>query len=206
MPWQNPLVSVLWLMLSASVSLTKNGFSTWIHLRIKNTAWTFLPIFVCFFLFKNVKAFVNTFSAFIFLPYSLGHSPSGQDTADANLQKLTQLVNKESNLIEKMDDNLRKSPQHPPRKITTLKLAAGGGESSPLNRLSPWQLLLHTHICLPSILLNITAIFLTNVVLQGKNLLMGSSREETQLYNILSLIFKKTSSSGLLHAKLKLKY
>lgn len=31
-----------------------------------------------------------------------GHSPSGQDTADANLQKLTQLVNKESNLIEKV--------------------------------------------------------------------------------------------------------
>ncbi|XP_054041503.1 metaxin-3 isoform X4 [Rissa tridactyla] len=66
-----------------------------------------------------------------------GHSPAGQDTADANLQKLTQLVNKESNLIEKMDDNLRKSPQHPPRKLTTLKLAAGGEESSPLNRLSP---------------------------------------------------------------------
>ncbi|XP_035748703.1 metaxin-3 [Egretta garzetta] len=66
-----------------------------------------------------------------------GHSPAGQDTADANLQKLTQLVNKESNLIEKMDDNLRKSPQHPPRKLTTLKLAAGGGQSSPLNRLSP---------------------------------------------------------------------
>ncbi|KAM6109418.1 metaxin-3 isoform 2-T2 [Phoenicopterus ruber ruber] len=36
-----------------------------------------------------------------------------------------------------MDDNLRKSPQHPPRKLTTLKLAAGGEESSPLNRLSP---------------------------------------------------------------------
>ncbi|XP_055555162.1 metaxin-3 isoform X2 [Falco biarmicus] len=32
----------------------------------------------------------------------LGHSPAGQDTADANLQKLTQLVNKESNLIEKI--------------------------------------------------------------------------------------------------------
>ncbi|XP_074876394.1 metaxin-3 isoform X2 [Buteo buteo] len=31
-----------------------------------------------------------------------GHSPAGQDTADANLQKLTQLVNKESNLIEKI--------------------------------------------------------------------------------------------------------
>ncbi|XP_030323768.1 metaxin-3 isoform X3 [Calypte anna] len=36
-----------------------------------------------------------------------------------------------------MDDNLRKSPQHPPRKLSTLKLAAGGEESSPLNRLSP---------------------------------------------------------------------
>ncbi|KAH1169038.1 hypothetical protein KIL84_013628 [Mauremys mutica] len=31
-----------------------------------------------------------------------GFSPSGQDTVDANLQKLTQLVNKESNLIEKV--------------------------------------------------------------------------------------------------------
>nr|XP_048706429.1 metaxin-3 isoform X2 [Caretta caretta] len=66
-----------------------------------------------------------------------GVSPSGQDTVDANLQKLTQLVNKESNLIEKMDDNLRKSPQHPPRKLTTLKLTATGDESSSLNRLSP---------------------------------------------------------------------
>ncbi|XP_065512599.1 metaxin-3 isoform X3 [Caloenas nicobarica] len=66
-----------------------------------------------------------------------GHSPAGQDAADANLWKLTQLVNKESNLIEKMDDNLRKSPQHPPRKLTALKLAAGGEASSPLNRLSP---------------------------------------------------------------------
>ncbi|KAK2538834.1 Mtx3 [Columba guinea] len=36
-----------------------------------------------------------------------------------------------------MDDNLRKSPQHPPRKLTTLKLAAGGEASSSLNRLSP---------------------------------------------------------------------
>ncbi|OXB80880.1 UNVERIFIED_CONTAM: hypothetical protein H355_016897 [Colinus virginianus] len=36
-----------------------------------------------------------------------------------------------------MDDNLRKSPQHPPRKITTLKLAAGGEESGPTSRLSP---------------------------------------------------------------------
>ncbi|XP_074851577.1 metaxin-3 isoform X3 [Carettochelys insculpta] len=66
-----------------------------------------------------------------------GFSPSGQDTVDANLQKLTQLVNKESNLIEKMDDNLRKSPQHPPRKLTMLKLTVTGEESSSLNRLSP---------------------------------------------------------------------
>ncbi|XP_027527305.1 metaxin-3 isoform X3 [Neopelma chrysocephalum] len=36
-----------------------------------------------------------------------------------------------------MDDNLRKSPQHPPHKLTTLKLAARGEESSPFNRLSP---------------------------------------------------------------------
>lgn len=36
-----------------------------------------------------------------------------------------------------MDDNLRKSPQHPPRRLTTLKLAAGGEESSPMSRLSP---------------------------------------------------------------------
>ncbi|XP_041326798.1 metaxin-3 isoform X4 [Pyrgilauda ruficollis] len=36
-----------------------------------------------------------------------------------------------------MDDNLRKSPHHPPRKLTTLKLAAGGEESSPMSRLSP---------------------------------------------------------------------
>ncbi|XP_023658788.1 metaxin-3 isoform X1 [Paramormyrops kingsleyae] len=45
-----------------------------------------------------------------------GSPPVSQDASvDANLQKLTQLVNKESNLIEKMDDNLRSSPQHKPR-------------------------------------------------------------------------------------------
>ncbi|XP_030049085.1 metaxin-3 isoform X1 [Microcaecilia unicolor] len=59
-----------------------------------------------------------------------GFSPAGQDTVDANLQKLTQLVNKESNLIEKMDDNLRKSPQHFPQKLTTLKPTRTGEESS----------------------------------------------------------------------------
>ncbi|XP_048359976.1 metaxin-3 [Sphaerodactylus townsendi] len=66
-----------------------------------------------------------------------GISPAGPDPIDANLQKLIQLVNKESNLIEKMDDNLRKSPQHPPRKLTTLKLSATGEGNSSVNRLSP---------------------------------------------------------------------
>ncbi|XP_031611129.2 metaxin-3 isoform X1 [Oreochromis aureus] len=45
-----------------------------------------------------------------------GSLPPVQETMDANLQKLTQLVNKESNLIEKMDDNLRSSPQHKPHR------------------------------------------------------------------------------------------
>ncbi|KAB0375325.1 metaxin-3 isoform X1 [Muntiacus reevesi] len=66
-----------------------------------------------------------------------GISPTGQETVDANLQKLTQLVNKESNLIEKMDDNLRQSPQLPPRKLPTLKLTPAEEESNSLQRLSP---------------------------------------------------------------------
>ncbi|XP_010602456.1 metaxin-3 isoform X2 [Fukomys damarensis] len=65
-----------------------------------------------------------------------GISPAGQETIDANLQKLTQLVNKESNLIEKMDDNLRQSPQLPPRKLPTLKLTPAE-ENNSLQRLSP---------------------------------------------------------------------
>uniref|UniRef100_A0A7N4V1Y3 Metaxin 3 n=1 Tax=Sarcophilus harrisii TaxID=9305 RepID=A0A7N4V1Y3_SARHA len=66
-----------------------------------------------------------------------GFSPAGQDTVDANLQKLTQLVNKESNLIEKMDDNLRQSPQLPPRKLPTLKLTTADEESNSFQPLSP---------------------------------------------------------------------
>ncbi|XP_029798359.1 metaxin-3 isoform X2 [Suricata suricatta] len=66
-----------------------------------------------------------------------GTSPAGQETVDANLQKLTQLVNKESNLIEKMDDNLRQSPQLPPRKLPTLKLTPAEEENNSLQRLSP---------------------------------------------------------------------
>ncbi|XP_062942872.1 metaxin-3 isoform X2 [Cynocephalus volans] len=65
-----------------------------------------------------------------------GMSPAGQETVDANLQKLTQLVNKESNLIEKMDDNLRQSPQLPPRKLPTLKLTPAEEESNSVQRLS----------------------------------------------------------------------
>ncbi|OBS71640.1 hypothetical protein A6R68_13783 [Neotoma lepida] len=66
-----------------------------------------------------------------------GISPAGQEMIDANLQKLTQLVNKESNLIEKMDDKLRQSPQLLPRKLPTLKLTPAEEESNSLQRLSP---------------------------------------------------------------------
>ena len=38
-----------------------------------------------------------------------------------------------------MDDNLRQSPQLPPRKLPTLKLTPAEEESDSLQRLSPWQ-------------------------------------------------------------------
>ncbi|KAJ6669834.1 hypothetical protein lerEdw1_000383 [Lerista edwardsae] len=85
----------------------------------------------------NLCRFCDDILSCYFSPNISGPSPIGLEAVDANLQKLTQLVNKESNLIEKMDDNLRKSPQHPPRKLTTLKLSAAGEGNSPLNRLSP---------------------------------------------------------------------
>ncbi|XP_034026073.1 metaxin-3 isoform X2 [Thalassophryne amazonica] len=53
------------------------------------------------------------------------------ETVDANLQKLTQLVNKESNLIEKMDDNLRSSPQHKPHKADPKPSLVGEMNSMP---------------------------------------------------------------------------
>ncbi|XP_043919662.1 metaxin-3 isoform X3 [Protopterus annectens] len=59
-----------------------------------------------------------------------GLSPAMQDTVDANLQKLTQLVNKESNLIEKMDDKLRQSPQHRPIQTAVPKPAAVSDQSN----------------------------------------------------------------------------
>lgn len=105
-----------------------------------------------------------------------------------------------------MDDNLRKSPQHPPRKLTTLKLAAGGEASSPLNRLSPWQLLLPIHVFAFNSSECHSTFFHMNVVLQGKNPLRGTSKEEIQLYNLLSTCyFKKLHSLGWPHAKLRLK-
>ncbi|XP_066470845.1 metaxin-3 isoform X2 [Tiliqua scincoides] len=85
----------------------------------------------------NLCRFCDDILSCYFSPNISGPTPMGQETVDANLQKLTQLVNKESNLIDKMDDNLRKSPQHPPRKLTTLKLSAAGEGNSSLNRLSP---------------------------------------------------------------------
>ncbi|XP_028915452.1 metaxin-3 isoform X3 [Ornithorhynchus anatinus] len=66
-----------------------------------------------------------------------GCCPAGPQAVDANLQKLTQLVNKESNLIEKMDDNLRHSPQPPHRKIPALKLTPAAAEDDPSPRPSP---------------------------------------------------------------------
>ncbi|XP_037387743.1 metaxin-3 isoform X2 [Pygocentrus nattereri] len=62
----------------------------------------------------NLCQFCSTVLKNYFDETGSGSSPTSQDAVDANLQKLTQLVNKESNLIEKMDDNLRSSPQHRP--------------------------------------------------------------------------------------------
>ncbi|KAM4579324.1 metaxin-3 isoform 1-T1 [Fundulus diaphanus] len=57
--------------------------------------------------------------------------PPVQETMDANLQKLTQLVNKESNLIEKMDDNLRSSPQHKTHRPDTKASLSSSKSSTP---------------------------------------------------------------------------
>ncbi|XP_028314381.1 metaxin-3 isoform X1 [Gouania willdenowi] len=60
----------------------------------------------------NLTHFCDNILAVYFSAQNPSLPPPVQETMDANLQKLTQLVNKESNLIEKMDDNLRGSPQH----------------------------------------------------------------------------------------------
>lgn len=51
---------------------------------------------------NSVKVFQSSLSFSDFSPGFSGVSPAGQEMVDANLQKLTQLVNKESNLIEKV--------------------------------------------------------------------------------------------------------
>ncbi|XP_069794616.1 metaxin-3 isoform X3 [Narcine bancroftii] len=55
---------------------------------------------------------------------------SVEEMVDENLQKLTQLVNKECTLIEKMDDNLRNSPQHKSQGATPLKLTTMTSEAN----------------------------------------------------------------------------
>ncbi|MEE6458488.1 hypothetical protein FKM82_000306 [Ascaphus truei] len=75
---------------------------------------------------SNLCDFCDNILCGYFTQNVAGTSPAGHEAVDANLQKLTQLVNKESNLIEKMDDDLRRSPQNRPQKLTTLKAAAAG--------------------------------------------------------------------------------
>ncbi|KAJ8380411.1 hypothetical protein SKAU_G00011890 [Synaphobranchus kaupii] len=60
---------------------------------------------------SNLCQFCDAVLKNYFVDGAPGSPPASQDMVDANLQKLTQLVNKESNLIEKMDDNLRSSPR-----------------------------------------------------------------------------------------------
>ncbi|XP_043963740.1 metaxin-3 isoform X1 [Gambusia affinis] len=77
----------------------------------------------------NLTRFCDNILAAHFSPDKPRLLPPVQETMDANLQKLTQLVNKESNLIEKMDDNLRSSPQHKPHR-TEPKLCLSSSKNS----------------------------------------------------------------------------
>ncbi|XP_069079289.1 metaxin-3 isoform X2 [Pleurodeles waltl] len=86
---------------------------------------------------SNLCRFCDDILSGYFSQNLTGSSPVAPDAGDANLQKLTQLVNKESNLIEKMDDNLRRSPQLHPRKLSTLKPITTGDENSSPQHLSP---------------------------------------------------------------------
>uniref|UniRef100_A0A3Q3ALI6 Metaxin n=2 Tax=Kryptolebias marmoratus TaxID=37003 RepID=A0A3Q3ALI6_KRYMA len=78
---------------------------------------------------ENLMRFCDNVLAVYFSSDQPRPPPPVQDTVDANLQKLTQLVNKESNLIEKMDDNLRSSPQHKPHRADP-KLGLTAAKSS----------------------------------------------------------------------------
>ncbi|XP_040011236.1 metaxin-3 isoform X1 [Xiphias gladius] len=79
----------------------------------------------------NLTRFCDTILAVYFSTDHPCPPPPVQETMDANLQKLTQLVNKESNLIEKMDDNLRSSPQHKPHRPDPKPSLASDKSSTP---------------------------------------------------------------------------
>ncbi|XP_056397569.1 metaxin-3 isoform X2 [Hyla sarda] len=83
----------------------------------------------------NLCDFCDHVLCIYFTEHAEGASPAGQDAIDANLQKLTQLVNKEANLIEKMDDNLRRSPQNRPKTMKTLQPSSSAEQ--PSQHLSP---------------------------------------------------------------------
>uniref|UniRef100_A0A7N8YR70 Metaxin n=1 Tax=Mastacembelus armatus TaxID=205130 RepID=A0A7N8YR70_9TELE len=79
----------------------------------------------------NLTRFCDTILTVYFSSDHPCPPPLVQETMDANLQKLTQLVNKESNLIEKMDDNLRSSPQHKPHRPDLKHSLANEKSSTP---------------------------------------------------------------------------
>ncbi|XP_029916581.1 metaxin-3 isoform X1 [Myripristis murdjan] len=79
----------------------------------------------------NLTRFCDNILSVYFSSSHPGPPPPVQETVDANLQKLTQLVNKESNLIEKMDDNLRSSPQHKPHRPDPKSSLANEKSSTP---------------------------------------------------------------------------
>lgn len=81
---------------------------------------------------ENLTQFCENILDVYFSSSQASSPPSVQETKDANLQKLTQLVNKESNLIEKMDDNLRSSsPQHKPHRPEPKPSLANEKNSTP---------------------------------------------------------------------------
>ncbi|XP_029998824.1 metaxin-3 isoform X1 [Sphaeramia orbicularis] len=80
----------------------------------------------------NLTRFCDNILALYFSSNHPCPPPPLQEKKDANLQKLTQLVNKESNLIEKMDDNLRSSsPQHKPHRPEPKPSLASEKNSTP---------------------------------------------------------------------------
>ncbi|KAF1389068.1 hypothetical protein PFLUV_G00069630 [Perca fluviatilis] len=98
----------------------------------------------------NFTSFCDNILAVYFSSDQPCPPPPVQERMDANLQKLTQLVNKESNMIEKvlllsfyrlfawvhgciwqMDDNLRSSPQHKPHRPEPKHSLASEKSSTP---------------------------------------------------------------------------